>query len=144
MIDHLVNTTLRHWDSAMRQLGAQSIRKLCELDLSLLGPRCANRVVRLPFGGPDVPILTLHNSVRFLRCLTPAMCTVASWLSLNYRWHFQLSQKDSGRRCAIVHPRGQTEGRILGIPLLGRCTNRHDSIASERDCYRRCLRTNRK
>ncbi|KAH9997907.1 TBCD protein [Russula vinacea] len=44
LIDHLVDTTLRHWDSAMRQLGAQSLRKLCELDLSRLGPRCASRV----------------------------------------------------------------------------------------------------
>ena len=31
----------------MRQLGAQSLRELCELDLSQLGPQCANRVVRL-------------------------------------------------------------------------------------------------
>ncbi|KAI9512401.1 TBCD protein [Russula earlei] len=44
LIDHLVTTTLRHWDPAMRQLGAQSIRKLCELDLSRLGPQCAIRV----------------------------------------------------------------------------------------------------
>lgn len=44
LIDHLVTTTLRHWDPPMRQLGAQSIRKLCELDISLLGPRCANSV----------------------------------------------------------------------------------------------------
>ncbi|KAI0004532.1 TBCD protein [Russula compacta] len=44
LIDHLVTTTLRHWDPAMRQLGAQSIRKLCELDLSRLGLQCASRV----------------------------------------------------------------------------------------------------
>jgi hypothetical protein len=62
----------------MRQLGAQSIRKLCELDLPLLGPRYANSVVRLPFGGPTVPNLSLYNSVRFSPCLTLAMCTVAS------------------------------------------------------------------
>ncbi|KAI0251997.1 TBCD protein [Lactifluus subvellereus] len=43
LIDHLIGTTLRHWDTAMRQLGAQSIRKLCELDLPQLGPQCVNR-----------------------------------------------------------------------------------------------------
>lgn len=46
MLNHLVTITLRHWDPAMRQLGAQSIRKLCEQDLSRLGPEYANRVVR--------------------------------------------------------------------------------------------------
>jgi hypothetical protein len=51
LIDHLILTTLRHWDTAMRQLGAQSVRKLCELDLSRLGPQCAKRVVRSPIGG---------------------------------------------------------------------------------------------
>jgi hypothetical protein len=80
LIDHLVNTTLRHWDSAMRQLGAQSIRKLCELDLSRLGPRCASRVVRLPVGGQTAPDLTRHNSAHFSQCLTLATCTVASRL----------------------------------------------------------------
>ncbi|KAH9980287.1 TBCD protein [Lactifluus volemus] len=44
LIDHLITTTLRHWDTAMRELGAQSVRKLCELDLPRLGPQCANRV----------------------------------------------------------------------------------------------------
>ncbi|KAI9443203.1 TBCD protein [Lactarius indigo] len=43
LIEHLLAITLRHWDPAMRQLGAQSLRKLCELDLSQLGPQCANR-----------------------------------------------------------------------------------------------------
>ncbi|KAI9465506.1 TBCD protein [Lactarius psammicola] len=37
LIDHLLTITLRHWDSAMRQLGAQSLRELCEPDLSRLG-----------------------------------------------------------------------------------------------------------
>lgn len=39
----------------MRQLGAQSIRKLCELDLSRLGLQCATRVVRLPVDGQNAP-----------------------------------------------------------------------------------------
>ncbi|KAH9049928.1 TBCD protein [Lactarius hengduanensis] len=43
LIEHLLTVTLRHWDPAMRQLGAQSLRQLCELDLSQLGPQCANR-----------------------------------------------------------------------------------------------------
>ena len=41
----------------MRQLGAQSIRKLCELDLSRLGPECASRVVRLLSGRQKLPYL---------------------------------------------------------------------------------------
>ncbi|KAI0269819.1 TBCD protein [Gloeopeniophorella convolvens] len=41
LIDRLLNVILRHWDPVMRQLGAQSLRKLCELDLPRLGPDCA-------------------------------------------------------------------------------------------------------
>lgn len=47
LIDHLLSVTLRHWDPAMRQLGAQSLRTVCDLDLPLLGPEVAARVVRL-------------------------------------------------------------------------------------------------
>ncbi|KAH8998594.1 TBCD protein [Lactarius akahatsu] len=43
LIEHLLTVTLRHWEPTMRQLGAQSLRQLCELDLSQLGPQCANR-----------------------------------------------------------------------------------------------------
>jgi hypothetical protein len=35
----------------MRQLGAQSVRNLCDLDLSRLGPQCASRVVRFLIDG---------------------------------------------------------------------------------------------
>jgi hypothetical protein len=62
----------------MRQLGAQSIRKLCELDLSRLGPECASRVVRFLAGEPNIPILILYDSGRFLQCLTLAIYTEAS------------------------------------------------------------------
>lgn len=31
MLEHLHYTTLRHWDPAMRLLGAQSLRLICEL-----------------------------------------------------------------------------------------------------------------
>lgn len=52
LIEHLLTITLRHWDLAMRQLGAQSLRELCELDLSQLGPQCTNRARSL-LGMPD-------------------------------------------------------------------------------------------
>lgn len=47
LIDHLLSVTLRHWDPAMRQLGAQSLRTVCNLNLPLLGPEVAARAVRL-------------------------------------------------------------------------------------------------
>ncbi|EMD39955.1 hypothetical protein CERSUDRAFT_45983 [Gelatoporia subvermispora B] len=47
LIDHLLKVTLRHWDASVRQLGAQSLRGLCELDLLNLGPDAALRASRL-------------------------------------------------------------------------------------------------
>lgn len=46
LINHLLTVTLRHWDSTVRELGAKSLRKICELDLSHLGPECALKIVR--------------------------------------------------------------------------------------------------
>ncbi|KIK93339.1 hypothetical protein PAXRUDRAFT_145292 [Paxillus rubicundulus Ve08.2h10] len=47
LIDHLLSITLRHWDVAMRQLGAKSLRLICEVDLALLGPSCIPRLALL-------------------------------------------------------------------------------------------------
>ncbi|KAI1789614.1 ARM repeat-containing protein [Ganoderma leucocontextum] len=47
LIDHLLAVTLRHWDPAMREIGAQSLRCICELDLVKLGPDVAKRASQL-------------------------------------------------------------------------------------------------
>ncbi|KAI0822273.1 TBCD protein [Trametes gibbosa] len=52
LIDHLLSVTLRHWDPAMRQIGAQSLRAICELDLPRLGPEMISRAAKL-LGMPD-------------------------------------------------------------------------------------------
>ncbi|KAI0061711.1 TBCD protein [Artomyces pyxidatus] len=54
LIDHVINVGLRHWDSSMRLLAAQSLRRICELNLVNLGPECAQRVrvlLKLPDPG---------------------------------------------------------------------------------------------
>lgn len=40
--------TIRHWDPIMRQLGANAIREICQLDMQYLIPRCSERVVSIP------------------------------------------------------------------------------------------------
>ncbi|KAI0754966.1 ARM repeat-containing protein [Daedaleopsis nitida] len=47
LISHLLSVTLRHWDPVMRQLGAQSLKIICELDLVKLGPDAATRAAEL-------------------------------------------------------------------------------------------------
>ncbi|KAI0044399.1 TBCD protein [Auriscalpium vulgare] len=47
LLDHLVTVTLRHWDPSMRELAAQSLRKICELDLVNLGRKYAYRAREL-------------------------------------------------------------------------------------------------
>ncbi|KAG2155948.1 tubulin folding cofactor D C terminal-domain-containing protein [Suillus bovinus] len=46
LIDHTISITLRHWDVAMRELGAQALRRICELDLKTLGLECASKMAR--------------------------------------------------------------------------------------------------
>jgi tubulin-specific chaperone D len=45
LIDHLLDVTLRHWDSAMRILGAQSLKVIAQSALSVLGPVIIKRAV---------------------------------------------------------------------------------------------------
>ena len=45
LIEHVIGTTLRHWDAAMRELGAQSLRGICRLDMSTFAPNVADRLV---------------------------------------------------------------------------------------------------
>ncbi|GJE97138.1 tubulin folding cofactor D C terminal domain-containing protein [Phanerochaete sordida] len=42
LVRHLLTVTLRHWDPAMRRLGASALRAICERDLWTLGPACAD------------------------------------------------------------------------------------------------------
>jgi hypothetical protein len=49
LINHLLNVTLHHWDPTVRTLGAQSLAKICELDLINLGPEAVARCVRMAY-----------------------------------------------------------------------------------------------
>ncbi|KAI5122803.1 hypothetical protein M0805_000146 [Coniferiporia weirii] len=44
---HLFEVTVRHWDESIRRLGAQSLRKICELDLLRLGPEMIDKASTL-------------------------------------------------------------------------------------------------
>ncbi|KAG9120785.1 hypothetical protein FRC07_003586, partial [Ceratobasidium sp. 392] len=41
LIDHVMQVTLRHWDSKMRTLGAQALRGMCAVDMKSLGTKTA-------------------------------------------------------------------------------------------------------
>ncbi|KZS90474.1 TBCD protein [Sistotremastrum niveocremeum HHB9708] len=60
LLEHIVTVTLRHWDVAMRQLGAESLRLMASLDLNVLGPVLEKRLVRL-LGDKDV--IVVHGSL---------------------------------------------------------------------------------
>ncbi|KAJ3775517.1 TBCD protein [Lentinula raphanica] len=47
LLDHLLNVSLRHWDISMRRVGAQSLRRICLVDIETLGPEASRRCARL-------------------------------------------------------------------------------------------------
>ncbi|KAG8881970.1 hypothetical protein FRB97_008838 [Tulasnella sp. 331] len=47
LLNHLFDTTLRHWDPMMRKAGAVAVRRICEVDLATLGPSQTARAVAL-------------------------------------------------------------------------------------------------
>ncbi|THH31463.1 hypothetical protein EUX98_g2716 [Antrodiella citrinella] len=44
LIEHVVSVTLRHWDPVLRQLGAQSLREICQSDMLTLVPDITARL----------------------------------------------------------------------------------------------------
>ncbi|KAL4080682.1 armadillo-type protein [Scleroderma citrinum] len=60
LLDHLISITLRHWDTAMRQLGAKTLRLVCEIDLDTLAPPCIQRLARLL---SSVDMASVHGAV---------------------------------------------------------------------------------
>ncbi|CAL1713099.1 unnamed protein product [Somion occarium] len=52
LLEHLISVTIRHWDPAMRELGAKSICEISKLDTSSLVLKCSERSEYLTF--PDV------------------------------------------------------------------------------------------
>ncbi len=89
LIDHLLAVTLRHWDPAMREIGAQSLRCICELDLVKLGPDVAKRAVRNALLLITTPSLhsTLLRRRGCWRYPTTAMSMVACSHSQSLRQH---------------------------------------------------------
>ncbi|KAH7336897.1 TBCD protein [Rhizoctonia solani] len=41
LIEHVMKTTLRHWDPKIRDLGSQGLRAMCSVDIGTLGPQVA-------------------------------------------------------------------------------------------------------
>ena len=45
-MNHVLNVVLRHWDLSMRELGSQSLKNLCLLDIDNLAQKALQTVVR--------------------------------------------------------------------------------------------------
>ncbi|EDR13279.1 uncharacterized protein LACBIDRAFT_322818 [Laccaria bicolor S238N-H82] len=63
LFDHLLDVVLRHWDVAMRELGAQSLRSICLLDLTKLGPEATSKAARLL---ESADLIDLHGGILVL------------------------------------------------------------------------------
>ncbi|KAF8073788.1 armadillo-type protein [Lyophyllum atratum] len=47
LLNHVLDVVLRHWDATMRELGSQSLRLICQIDLATLGPEACAKSTRL-------------------------------------------------------------------------------------------------
>ncbi|KAJ8691519.1 hypothetical protein PTI98_011083 [Pleurotus ostreatus] len=75
LFNHLIDVTIRHWDPAMRQIGAQSLQLICLIDIKEYGPRAEAKICRLLESVDDSD---LHGSLLAL-----------SELALAYRMSYQ-------------------------------------------------------
>lgn len=45
LLNHVLNVVSRHWDQTMRELGSQSVRLICLVNLPALGPEACSKAV---------------------------------------------------------------------------------------------------
>ena len=117
LLDHLVTVTIRHWDPVMRKLGAQAIRKICQLDLWKLGQECIERVVCVCFSSNDLDSVlklslnmqTLYLAFADTSDIHGALLTLTE-LSLAYRSadpkdrvEFKLREVGVAMRVYLIH-----------------------------------------
>ncbi|KZO96931.1 TBCD protein [Calocera viscosa TUFC12733] len=74
LLSHLETVTLRHWDPQMRSLAAAACRRICDLDLSTLGPAVGARQEQL-ITHPDNSIV--HGSLLALANIAESMAQSA-------------------------------------------------------------------
>ncbi|KAG0693184.1 ARM repeat-containing protein [Suillus ampliporus] len=75
LIDHIISITLRHWDVTMRELGAQALRRICELDLKTLGLECASKMAGFL---QSVDVADVHGALAALVGISEAYRTQKS------------------------------------------------------------------
>ncbi|TFK74799.1 TBCD protein [Pluteus cervinus] len=63
LFDHLIDVTVRHWDISMRQLGSQSLRFICQFELSVLGSQAIERANKLL---DSVDVADVHGAILVL------------------------------------------------------------------------------
>ncbi|TFK86795.1 ARM repeat-containing protein [Polyporus arcularius HHB13444] len=108
LIEHLLSVTLRHWDPAMRQIGAQSLRVICELDLVKLGPGAATRAAAL-LTMPDPG--DIHGGLLALTELAAAF-------------------RDSAHHEELAVARRKVFAALSNVPLTMIQSSRHDLVAA--------------
>ncbi|KAL1950308.1 hypothetical protein VTO73DRAFT_5432 [Trametes versicolor] len=134
LMDHLLSVTLRHWDPAMRQLGAQSLRTVCDLDLPLLGPEVAARVVFAYLS--TVPLATIQSARQ--EDITEAACRfIAAGISLPETQHAQSSVPhwrrvvDSGLRSKSATVQEAAAAALAAVSRLVDCSAVVDRLIGE-------------
>ncbi|KAF8895385.1 ARM repeat-containing protein [Infundibulicybe gibba] len=71
LFHHVLDVVLRHWDISMRELGSQSLRLICLLDLPDLGPKAAMKAAQLV---DSSDLIDLHGGLLALIEITMAFC----------------------------------------------------------------------
>ncbi|KAH8825282.1 TBCD protein [Flagelloscypha sp. PMI_526] len=84
LLDHVLNVTLRHWDPAMRRIGAESIRHICLLDLGTLAPRVHAKVIPLL---ESIDVTDIHGGLLALSELGLAFRSTLNGASLERELH---------------------------------------------------------
>ncbi|KDQ25817.1 hypothetical protein PLEOSDRAFT_31767 [Pleurotus ostreatus PC15] len=112
LFDHLIDVTIRHWDPAMRQIGAQSLQLICLIDIKEYGPRAEAKICRLLESVDDSD---LHGSLLAL-----------SELALAYRMSYQGDELEIKMRSIfqyLVHiPKTTVMGPRHELVTLAACS----------------------
>ncbi|TRM60520.1 armadillo-type protein [Schizophyllum amplum] len=104
LFNHVLDVTLRHWDASMRQLGSESLRLLCLLDLDVLGPQAVEKSSKLLQG---IDTTDIHGGLLALAEVAGAYRQRLDGPDLEVRLHDIFSRLALVKTTTLTSPRNE-------------------------------------
>ncbi|MCO5590073.1 hypothetical protein L7F22_044042 [Adiantum nelumboides] len=130
IVEHLLNTTIVHWDASMRELGAQALARVVRLDFNMLTKHVSERLIAMASTRDS---FTIHGALLSLAEIGEDCRKSSSSEAISFR------QKAFAVLKSVIKPGPRASGTNLVLhaacQLIASCSS-SDSLLNESDSWK--------